>query len=134
MRFPFISLASQSGKGTFMPFLPIILSSQNQQVVTHGLVDSGATINVLPYSVGLSLGAVWEQNSMPLRLSGNLAGFEARVLLLNVLVEGCKTVELAFACAKTDSVPVLLGQTNFFMEFDVFFSRSELFFDVIEKK
>jgi hypothetical protein len=49
-------------------------------------------------------------------------------------VEGCKTVELAFAWAKTDSVPVLLGQTSFFMEFDFFFSRSELFFDVIEKK
>ena len=48
-------------------------------------------------------------------------------------VEGGGGGEVAFAWTKTDDVPLLLGQTNFFLEFDVFFSRSAMFFEVMPK-
>jgi len=39
-------------------------------------------------------------------------------------------VKLAFAWIRTNDVPLILGQTNFFMEFDVCFYRSRLEFEV----
>lgn len=133
MRFEFTSFPTQKGEGTLMPFLPLTLRLGEREVKTHGLLDTGSTVNVLPFSKGLELGAVWEEQKMPLRLRGNLAAFEAHIIFVNVLIEGCPLTELAFAWTKADSIPLLLGQTNFFMEFDVFFSRSAMFFEVTPK-
>jgi hypothetical protein len=133
MRFQFTSLATQKGGGAFMPFLPMTLILGERELKTHGLLDTGATVNVLPFSRGLELGAVWEEQKMPLRLGGNLSAFEARIIFINALIEGCPLTQLAFAWTRADNVPLLLGQTNFFMEFDVFFSRSAMFFEVMPK-
>jgi hypothetical protein len=42
-------------------------------------------------------------------------------------------VRLAFAWAQSNAVPVLLGQVNFFMEFDVCLFRSAGHFEVKPK-
>jgi hypothetical protein len=42
-------------------------------------------------------------------------------------------VRLAFAWIRANDVPLILGQTNFFMEFDVCFYRSKLEFEVTPK-
>ena len=90
-------------------------------------------VSVLPWSVGEALGAVWEKQAIPLRLTGNLANFEARALLLSATVGLFPPVQLAFAWTKSDDVPVLLGMTNFFMEFDVCFFRSQAVFEIRPK-
>ncbi len=95
-----------------------------------GLLDTGATVNVLPYPVGEQLGADWDQQTTPVQLSGNLAAVEARVLVTSVAVGNFVPVRLAFAWAKTDAIPVILGQVNFFMEFDVCFYRFREVFEV----
>jgi len=64
------------------------------------------------------------------QLSGNLAACEARVLVVWAVVGSYPAARLAFAWAKTDEVPLLLGQINFFLEFDVCFYRSRSVFDV----
>lgn len=133
MRFSFISPTTHKGKGALMPFLPLQLQLNERTVQTYGLLDTGATVNVLPYSVGLNLGAIWDNQTISLRLSGNLASVEARALFTDVLINGCDKAQLAFAWSKADNIPLLLGQTNFFMEFDVSFSRSSLFFEVFPK-
>ena len=132
MRFPFISPAHK-GEGALMPLLPLQLRLNEQTVQTYGLLDTGATVNVMPYSIGLNLGAVWENQTIALKLGGNLANSEARALFADVYINGSDKIQLAFAWSKADNIPLLLGQTNFFMEFDVFFSRSALFFDVSAK-
>lgn len=48
-------------------------------------------------------------------------------------VEGCGSARMAFAWARAKNMPVILGQTNFFMEFDVCFYRSKLEFEVSSK-
>ena len=48
-------------------------------------------------------------------------------------ISGLPTVKLAFAWIKENDVPLILGQTNFFLEFDVCFYRSKLEFDVVPK-
>jgi len=37
-----------------------------------GLQDRGASVNVLPYNVGVQLGASWEKQRFSVTLAGNL--------------------------------------------------------------
>jgi len=132
-RFPYVISDPAMGAATQMPYLPITLSLGAVSLPVSGLLDSGALINVLPHSVGLRLGAVWEQQTTPVRLGGNLAGAEARVMILAANVGKFPPVRLAFAWAPTDGMPVLLGQMNFFQEFDICFFRSRPVFEVRPK-
>jgi hypothetical protein len=114
--------------------MPILLKNGQHEVTVSALVDSGATLNVLPYAVGCQLGAVWEQQTVPVRLSGNLAACEARALLLTGQVTDFAPVRLAFAWTSSNDFPVILGQVNFFMEFDVCFFRSRLLFEITREE
>ena len=68
-----------------------------------------------------------------MQLSGDLAASEARALLLTARVADFGPVRLAFGWSRSNNVPVILGQVNFFMEFDVLFRRSELLFEIHDK-
>lgn len=116
-----------------MPRLPILLSLANRSIEVTGLLDTGATVNVLPYQAGLALGAVWEDQNVPVVLSGNLGRVEARALILAAShpeITGTRGVRLAFAWTRAENVPVIFGQMNFFLAFDVCFFRSQGIFDV----
>ena len=131
-QFPFIVRDPDLGAASFAPFLSITLVAANS-IAVSGLLDTGATVNVLPYGVGEQLGAVWEQQTTAITLSGNLAACEAKALVVSAVIGNFPSVRLVFAWAKTDAVPVLLGQVNFFMEFDVCFYRSRSVFEIRPK-
>ena len=133
-RYCFTVADSALGEAGLQPYLPLTLTYQSHSLPVPGLLDTGAMVNVLPYQVGVDLGAVWEQQTTALRLSGNLAQFEARGLLVLAVVGQFAPVRLAFAWTRATNVPVLLGQVNFFMEFDVCFYRSQLAFEVQPKE
>ena len=109
--------------------LPVTLVG-HQSASTSALVDSGAAINVLPYSLGAQLGFDWDQQTKAVELSGNLASVEARMIIVSGVVGDFAPVRLAFAWAKTDRLTVILGQVNFFLEFDLCFFRAREMFDV----
>lgn len=133
-RYPFTVANSALGEAGLQPYLPITLTYQEQPVTVPGLLDTGAMVNVLPYQMEIDLGAVWEQQTTMLRLTGNLAHFEARGLLVSAVVGQFASVRLAFAWTKAPHVPLLLGQVNFFMEFDICFYRSRLIFETRPKE
>ena len=108
-----------------LPTIPIILSHAGFSVSANALLDTGSTINLLPYNIGLQLGTNWEEQTVRLPLAGNLARVEARGLFVHVEIGNLKPVRLAFAWAQASQVPLILGQTNFFREFDVCFQRSQ---------
>lgn len=112
--------------------LPIELEADNR-VSALALVDSGATVNVMPFTLGEQLGFRWEEQTRAISLSGNLARVEARVITVSAQVSDYAPVRLAFAWTKTDASPLILGQVNFFMEFDVCFFRSRESFEVQPK-
>lgn len=130
--FPYVPRDPSLGNASLAPMLPLTLIG-SQSVATSGLVDSGATINVLAYGLGVQLGFAWDQQTRSVELSGNLANVEARVVVLSAVVGGFPPVRLAFAGARTDEVSVILGQVNFFMEFDICFFRSRQVFEVKPK-
>jgi hypothetical protein len=119
---------------TGMPYLPIILCNKGQSVFVHALVDSGSTISVLPFDVGIQLGLDWNAQTYPLpSLVGNLQGLPVFAVLLEVKIESFYPVNLAFAWTQSSDVPVILGQTNFFTEFDVYFFGSKSKFQIAQK-
>jgi hypothetical protein len=99
-----------------------------------GLLDTGATVNVLPYQVGIQLGLVWDEAATPVHLTGNLGQAPARAVRLTAKIEQFDPVTLAFAWTRLDLVPVLLGQVNFFMEFDVCFFRGQAVFEMSPRR
>ncbi|WP_443689857.1 hypothetical protein [Nostoc mirabile] len=40
------------------------------------MLDTGASVSVLPYSIGVQLGAIWEEQTISVMLAGNLAPVE----------------------------------------------------------
>ena len=80
-RFPY-SAADTGGKGG-LPFVPVTLLHGDQRTQVPALVDSGATVNVLPYDVGLHLGLAWEEQDFALDVVGVLRGSPAYGVLLS---------------------------------------------------
>nr|VFK22219.1 MAG: hypothetical protein BECKLPF1236A_GA0070988_103367 [Candidatus Kentron sp. LPFa]VFK35160.1 MAG: hypothetical protein BECKLPF1236C_GA0070990_103396 [Candidatus Kentron sp. LPFa] len=115
-----------------LPRLTFLLSLDSREVEATGLVDSGATVNVLPYSTGIRLGEKWDDSRPYIRLTGNMGNFPAIPLAATAKIGDFRPVHLMFAWVKTDA-PLILGQTNFFMEFDVYFYRSKLEFELMQK-
>ncbi|WP_375473387.1 hypothetical protein [uncultured Nostoc sp.] len=133
VRFAFTEVNPELGALSTLPYLPLILTYENRSVSVSGLLDTGSTVNVLPYEIGLRLGAVWERQRLSVPLGGNLARFEARALVLMANVEQFPAVELAFAWTRDRNAPLILGHMNFFLGFDVCFYRSELAFEISPK-
>ena len=113
-----------------MPDLPIVLHHQAHSLSGVGLIDSGACISVLPYSLGVQLGFDWNTQQARITLAGTLAHVDARGIVVVAAVGQLLPVRLALAWANSDRVPFLLGQFNFFQVFDVWFFRSRGVFEI----
>ena len=132
-QYPYVPRDPALGRASLAPMLPLTLVGR-QSGSTSALVGSGAAVNVLPYLLGLQLGFDWDLQTNAVELSGNLAAVEARVIIVSGVVGNLAPVRLAFAWAKTDQVSTILGQVNFFLEFEVCFFRARALFDVRPKQ
>ena len=128
-QFSYVARDPTLGSASLAPMMPLTLQGA-QSISISALLDTGAAVNVLPYDVGGRLGFLWEQQTTAVQLTGNLASVEARVVLVAATVARFPPVRLAFAWARQDSIPVILGQVNFFMEFDLCFYRSDATFEI----
>lgn len=129
-QFPYAVAAPAVGAAGLMPLLPVILTAGGVSVTVSGLVDSGAAVSVLPRAVGERLGLNWDQQTVPVRLGGSLSGTAAWGVVVTAAVGRFTPVRLAFAWAESDGMPVVLGQMNFFLEFEVCLFRSRGVFEV----
>jgi hypothetical protein len=116
-----------------LPRLPLLLHREEQSIEVVGLVDSGATVNVLPYEIGLQLGGIWDDRKAIIQLAGNLSSQPAIPFAAIARIGEFLPTKLLFAWVKRPSTPLILGQTNFFLEFDVCFYRSKMEFEVKPK-
>ena len=134
MRFAYTAMDDTIG--SLMPRLPMTLHRDSYSLDVIGLLDSGSAVNLLPYSLGLELGATRDETAPVVQLGGSLARSRAIGLLLHVShaqLTDDRLLQLVFAWTQRDDVPLIFGQTNFFMEFDVCFYRSQGEFDVRRK-
>jgi hypothetical protein len=117
-----------------LPRLPLTLHYWEQRVDAIGLVDSGATVNVLPYRVGLALGALWTAQRATLRLAGNLAHVPAQPLIVSASIADFAPVQLAFEWTQAEDLPLILDQVNFFVVFEVCFIRTQSLFELRKRE
>lgn len=116
-------------EGMTLPFVPVCFDSANGRLHRRALVDSGASVNVLPFTLGLELGAQWDI-APELPLAGNLGAYPAKAIVTNCFVDDFPAKRLAFAWSRSDDVPVILGQTNFFEQFHVCFHGPDQVFEL----
>src|SRR5437870_5263936 len=89
--------------GILMPYVPIKLINKGLSVEKMALVDSGATINVLPYQLGIDLGFDWDNKKANIPLGGILAHHLAIGVVLIGVINSSDLVPLAFAWSNTDT-------------------------------
>ena len=115
-----------------MPFADIQLSHNDRSVSASALIDSGSALNILPLDVGLELGFIWEKQTVPLDLAGALRGSQAYAVLVHVELAPFPSLDLGFAWVNRPAadIRILLGQVNFFQEFNVCFYGHHQVFDI----
>lgn len=116
-----------------LPYMPITLLHGEQAIKVTGLVDSGASISVLPYDAGLQLGLVWETQTYPLDLTILFQGSPTYGVVVMGQIDPFPPVPLAFAWTQRNDVRPILGQMNFFQQFDVHFYGSQNMFEIVPK-
>ncbi|WP_103666554.1 hypothetical protein [Pseudanabaena sp. BC1403] len=132
-RFNFVEKSNSAGETSLVPYLTLTLSSQDASISTSGLLDTGASVNVLPYEIGVQLGLNWNDHNTSVTLAGNLAKFAAKGIILSATIDQFAPATLVFAWTKAENIPLLLGRINFFQEFDVCFYGSQLVFELAPK-
>ncbi|WP_434683852.1 hypothetical protein [Pseudanabaena minima] len=130
MRFKYSTSSPNQNEFDSLPRVPLTLQQGDRIVETVGLVDSGATINVLPYEIGLQLGGGWDDRKAIIRLTGNLGNQQAIPFSVISQIGEFEPINLVFAWTNSPNAPLILGQTNFFLEFDVCFYRSKSEFEI----
>lgn len=63
-RYTFTERTDNLGRSSIMPYLPLTLNTESHSVEVMALLDTGASVNVLPYDIGLQLGAIWEEQTV----------------------------------------------------------------------
>lgn len=115
-----------------IPLVNIQFSHNATTLTFPAVVDSGAALNILPYDIGLALKLDWDRQTYALDLGGILTGTQAYAVLLQAEIDPFPPFKLAFAWINKPSTEVraLLGQVNFFQEFDVHFYGSQSAFEI----
>jgi apolipoprotein N-acyltransferase len=93
----------------------------------------GAALGIFFAVQLLGLGRAEPWKSAPMSAPKS-ASKSLQVLAVQGNVGNFDTVRLAFAWTKSNEVPLIFGQTNFFMAFRVCFFRAELYFEVAPVK
>lgn len=115
-----------------MPLISICLGGRfGRELVTEALIDTGATVNLIPFELGSQLGYEWEAQTKQLRISGAFSTLNARGILLHVRIGGFASVPLVFGwCQEGAEVPLILGHMNFLEQFKFCVIRKEQRFEL----
>ncbi|MDM8525570.1 hypothetical protein QUF80_19545 [Desulfococcaceae bacterium HSG8] len=115
-----------------MPFVDIQLSHNERSISASALTDSGSALNILPFDVGLELGFIWEKQTFPLDLRGTLRDSQAYAVLVRTELAPFPSLDLGFAWVSRPvaDIRILLGQVNFFQEFNISFYGHHQVFDI----
>jgi hypothetical protein len=115
-----------------LPFLSLGLRWGGQKMEAWGLVDSGASINVMPHRIGVQLGLNWNDLPIGPQLGGAVMG-ETRTASVFVQVQDFDTLPMAFCWLNHDNARLILGHQDFFERFVVCFDTSNQNFSILNK-
>lgn len=127
-RFPYVQRTPQFSA----PYLSICLHGVTTSLEELALVDSGATLSILPRSMGEKLGLNWLKATSLGKIAAASGAPEGRSARVKCQFGTLEPVTLGFAWIENDSVPLVLGQVDFFRQFKICFFESEREFEISE--
>jgi hypothetical protein len=133
-RFPYVPVTTAFSSSFMRPLMPLTLERSGRIIQSNALIDTGADVNVMPYTLGLALGGDWLNQLVTPSLGGAFKEVETRALLASIRLGELEPIPLAFVWAQSDNVPLILGQLNFFDAFNVCFFRGEGYFEVTPRR
>ncbi|MDM8524313.1 hypothetical protein QUF80_13165 [Desulfococcaceae bacterium HSG8] len=77
-----------------LPIIRIALYHAGHEITIPAVVDSGAMVSVLPYDMGIELGFIWEEQTIPVKLGGTCQGIAAFGVLVRGELAGLSPVAL----------------------------------------
>jgi hypothetical protein len=128
LRFPYKARGGSNGPVDQVPLLPFTLHRGQVSLTLEGLIDSGSVFSVLPFDIGARFGFSWDAEPGLVHLGG-IARSPAKVVPFTANI-GSITTTLSFAWARSNSYPILLGNADFFFNFDVFLCRRHSYFEI----
>jgi hypothetical protein len=140
-RFVYTEVSGPPGKAGMLPFISLTLDYVDEEQLqvkrldVPALVDSGATVNVLPRDIGERFGLDWYEQQHRIDSAGSIYGHPALALPLFATVPGQSPKHLWFAWSELSSntIRTLVGQINFFDEFYVDFRKPLGYFEIAAK-
>jgi hypothetical protein len=133
IRLNYTAIENASGELIFRPLLPVALAAPNRRIDTLALLDTGADVSVLPYRLGIQLGLNWQDYPAHVQLSGNLANYDTRTVLLVGTVNPFPPVSLLFIWTRGEFSMPILGNLTFFTQFNVCFFGAERAFEIRQR-
>jgi hypothetical protein len=106
-----------------LPLVEITLQHDTHEITIAALVDSGAAMSILPFDIGLQLGLIWEEQTVPVNVGGVLTNTDAYGVVVRGQLTPLPPLTLVFALISrtSDEVRTILGQMNFFHQFKITF-------------
>lgn len=129
-RFQYVLKPGGNGPVDMFPLLPMRLALGSRAIDVMALIDSGATISSLPYDLGLTFGQSWNRLPQQLFVGGAHGSAPAKRLDLMATIGSLPPRLLAFAWVNTNNYPLVLGNADFFFNFDVTLCRRHSYFDI----
>ena len=108
-----------------MPMLPIRLEQNGHGFDAIALLDSGASVSILPHSMGLALGFQWDKARKGISIGGAYSSQNTRVVTFWVIVPECQRKAISFVWIPDDHARLILGQATFFHLFEVCFAGAK---------
>lgn len=124
LSFPYILSTEYVDDQLARPFIPISIRYHGNSIDTSAMLDSGADTSILPYAMGLALGADWSRQPDLWHLEGFGGEFETKKLVADLVIGTWHPLRILFGWTRANDVPVVLGQLNFFYLVDICFYRS----------
>ncbi len=90
-------------------------------------------MSVLPYDVGMQLGLIWDEQTIPIDVGGVLKHTSAYGVLVRGELSPHPPVALGFAWVHrtSDEIRTILGQMNFFQHYKINFEAYNDTFEII---
>jgi hypothetical protein len=125
-RFRFVGPGLVPQPQELAPLLPARLSRNGVDVAVSALVDSGATISVVPFDVGARSGYSWNA----VALGGVAGGAVGKLIAVDLMFNPFGRIPQMFAGSSSNDQPVIFGRAMFFFDFDVCFHRARGYFEI----
>lgn len=124
MQFPFERRKSQFLGEIHKPIIPVIIKGPKRRVKIFMLLDSGADLSLIPYSVGTAIGLTAEMENRN-EVQGIGEGTVPYILSEVNLIVGNVEFPARIGWALIEEVPFILGRLDFFQKFSIEFREFE---------